>query len=435
VLTALRSGDADVSVGAERLGGQALTGAVGAMCARLDGLERVAVVAASTLETIVAVAAACVAGVCAVPLNPAAGEAELRHVLDDARPDLVLSPADVDLTARASLPDTAVDPESAALVVYTSGTTGPPKGALLSHRAVAATLDGLATAWGWNAGDVLVHALPMFHVHGLVLGALGPLRHGSRLVVTPRFAAVDGASVYFAVPTMWSRSAESDLGAMRGARLLVSGSAALPVPVFDRVRQHTGHALVERYGLTESLIVTAATLDDDRAPGRVGRPLTGAGLRIGDVDGSGMGEVQLTGRTLFSGYLNRADATAAAMTADGWLRSGDLGSYDETSGLRLFGRIATDLIKTGGFKVGAGEVEDVLLAHPAVSEVADTGEPDDDLGERIVAWVVASVPVTPAELTDHVARTLAPHKRPRDVRFRDELPRTPLGKVQKKRLA
>jgi acyl-CoA synthetase (AMP-forming)/AMP-acid ligase II len=144
--------------------------------------------------------------------------------------------------------------------------------------------------------------------------------------------------------------------------------------------------------------------------------------------------VELAGPTLFSGYLNRPDATAAAMTSDGWLRSGDLGAYDDEHGLRLFGRLATDLIKTGGFKVGAGEIEDALLAHPAVAEVAVTGEPDDDLGERIVAWVVVRESVDAESLIDHVAQSLAPHKRPRDVRFVDALPRNPMGKVQKKLL-
>jgi len=292
----------------------------------------------------------------------------------------------------------------------------------------------LAAAWEWTAEDVLVHGLPLFHVHGLVLGTLGPLRHGARLVVTPQFAPVESASVYFAVPTMWSRLDDASLVSMSTARLLVSGSAALPAPVFERVRSSTGHALVERYGLTESLIVTAARPDDVRTPGRVGHPLPDVGLRIANADEAGMGEVELSGPTLFSGYLNRPDATAAALTDDGWLRSGDLGAWDDTAGLQLFGRLATDLIKTGGFKVGAGEVEDALLAHPSVAEAAVTGEADDDLGERIVAWVVVRNDVDADTLTTHVAQRLAPHKRPRDVRFVESLPRNDLGKVQKKRL-
>jgi acyl-CoA synthetase (AMP-forming)/AMP-acid ligase II len=368
-------------------------------------------------------------------MNPAAGAAERAHVLADARPSLVLTDADVDLDVRAPLPTTEDDGARPALVVYTSGTTGRPKGSMLPRRAIAACLDGLATAWSWCERDVLAHALPLFHVHGLVLGTLGPLRLGSRLVRTASFGAVPEASMYFAVPTMWGRLDDSALSEMRTARLLVSGSAALPARVFDRAREHSGQLLVERYGLTESLIVTAASpLDADRRPGQVGRPITGVGLRIADADESGLGEVQLTGPTLFDGYLNRPDATTAAFTADGWFRTGDLGRYDGERGLRLLGRLATDLVKTGGFKVGAGEVEDALLSHPSVAEVAVTGEPDDDLGERIVAWVVCAEPVAADALVHHVATTLAPHKRPREVRFLDALPRNAMGKVQKSAL-
>lgn len=434
MLDALERGTADVTVDRVRLRGEDLAGAIGAVASRVAGLRRVGVIADRSLQSVVAVAGVVMAGGCAVPINPSSGADERKHVVTDAAPDLVLSADDVDLDARAALPTSPPDDESPALVVYTSGTTGAPKGAVVSRRAIAACLDGLASVWDQSADDVLVHALPLFHVHGLVLGTLGPLRHGARLAVVPRLEPVAGASVYFAVPTMWSRLHDTDLATMSTARLLVSGSAALPAPVFDRVRDVTGHALVERYGLTESLIVTAARPGNERACGRVGHPLPGVGLRIAGADESGMGEVQLSGPTLFSGYLHRPEATQAALTDDGWLRSGDLGAWDDSSGLQLFGRMATDLIKTGGFKVGAGEIEDALLAHPAVAEAAVVGEPDDDLGERIVAWVVTRDHVDAETLTAHVAHSLAPHKRPRDVRFIDALPRNALGKVQKAQL-
>jgi fatty acid CoA ligase FadD36/malonyl-CoA/methylmalonyl-CoA synthetase len=434
VLTALHDGRADVSVGGLRLQGDELSRAVGAVAGEVSGARRVAVVMTPGIEAAVLVAGALAAGCCVVPVNPAAGPVERGHVLADAKPDLVLDASVVDLGRSGDLPAAPAVDSSPALVVYTSGTTGAPKGAVLSRRAVVACLDGLSDRWQLSPADVLAHALPLFHVHGLVLGTLGPLRAGMRLVVTERLGPVSGASVYYAVPTAWGRLADGELRGLRDARLLVSGSAPLPAPVYDQVRQRTGQPLVERYGLTESLIVTAATAES-AAPGQVGQPLDGVAVRIAGADDDGMGEVQLRGPTLFDGYLGRPEATSRAWTADGWFRTGDLGRYDATTGLRLLGRIATDLIKTGGFKVGAGEVEDALLTHPAVGEAAVVGVPDDDLGERIVAYGVCADPADAGVLIDHVARQLTPHKRPREIRFVDTLPRNAMGKIVKSRLS
>jgi malonyl-CoA/methylmalonyl-CoA synthetase len=202
--------------------------------------------------------------------------------------------------------------------------------------------------------------------------------------------------------------------------------------------------VVERYGLTETLIVTAARHDGPRTPGVVGPPLPGISLRLVDEQRRPLapapdvlGEVAVRGPTVFSGYLNRPDATAAAMDAEGFLYSGDLATLTAAGEVRIVGRRATDLIKTGGYKVGAGEVEAALLEHPAVREAAVIGVPDDDLGERIVAFVVAydGLQPRPEELAEHVARELAPHKRPRAVRLVASLPRNAMGKVLKKELA
>ncbi|MFI0989774.1 acyl-CoA synthetase [Streptomyces exfoliatus] len=459
--------------GTDTLTYEELARAAGALAARIGGAGRVAVRATPTAHTAVAVVAALMAGVPAVPLNPRTGERELAHILGDSEPTVVLAgpgdelPAglaglpriDVALTGPAGpLPVEPADPESPALIVYTSGTTGPPKGVVLSRRAIGASLDALADAWSWTADDVLVHALPLFHVHGLILGILGPLRRGGEVRHLGAFSAegvarelgAGGGTMLFGVPTMYHRLADALaddpalVAAMAGARLLVSGSAALPVHDHERITAATGRTVVERYGMTETLMNTSVRPGAGPRPGTVGHPLAGVDLRLVDEDGSVLkeldgetvGEVQVRGPNLFSGYLNRPEATAEAFDGD-WFRTGDMAVGEADGAVRLVGRKATDLIKSGGYKIGAGEIENALLDHPGIREVAVTGEPDPDLGERIVAWVVpadASAPPAAAELADHVARLLAPHKRPRTVRYLDALPRNDMGKVLKKAL-
>jgi malonyl-CoA/methylmalonyl-CoA synthetase len=351
-------------------------------------------------------------------------------------------------------PSREPDAEATALVLYTSGTTGPPKGAAIPRRAIASNLDALADAWAWGATDRLVHALPLFHVHGLVLGVLGPLRLGCELHHMGRFstaalgdAFARGGTLMFGVPTMYHRLAEDAesqpalADGLRRARLLVSGSAPLPAVDHARIERATGQRVAERYGLTETLINTAVRADDPRTHGGVGRPLAGIEIRLLDddaqplagVDPEAIGEVAIRGPNVFRGYLNRPDATAAALR-EGWFYTGDLATRAPDGSLRIVGRRATDLIKSAGYKIGAGEIEAALLEHPAVAEAAVTGEPDDDLGERVVAWVVPGEDVGERDLIDHVARLLAPHKRPREVRFLNELPRNAMGKVRKAEL-
>jgi fatty acid CoA ligase FadD36 len=217
----------------------------------------------------------------------------------------------------------------------------------------------------------------------------------------------------------------------------VSGSAALPAPAFAALRALSGHEPVERYGMTETLITVSARAGGPRRPGHVGTALPGVATRVVDADGAPLphdgrciGELQVRGATLFSGYLHRADATAAAYAPDGWFRTGDAASVDPAGVHRIIGRLATDLIKCGGFRIGAGEVEDALLAHPAVREAAVVGAPHSDLGEEVVAYVVADG-VTETGLAGFVADQLSAHKRPRRVVFVDSLPRNPMGKIQK----
>jgi len=458
-----------------RFGDDALThaelaGRARAVAARLGGAARVAVWATPTMETCVAVVGGLLAGAAVVPVNPKIGERDLGHILTDSAPDLVLAGPggelpgplaalpriDVDVAASASgKPRPEPGPETPAFIVYTSGTTGPPKGVVLPRRAVASNLDALADAWAWTGADVVVHGLPLFHVHGLIVGVLGSLRRGGAVHHLGRFSSAavgrelaGAATMMFGVPTMYHRLAadcEADpelANAVRQARLLVSGSAALPVSDHERISRATGQRVVERYGMSETLMNCSVRADGDRRPGTVGLPLDGVEVRLVDdagapiegFDAETVGEIEVRGPNLFTEYLNRPDATAQAMH-DGWFRTGDMAVREPDGYVRIVGRRATDLIKSGGYKIGAGEIENALLEHPGVAEAAVTSEPDDDLGERIVAWVVpAGEPPSAQQLADHVARLLAPHKRPRVVHFLDALPRNDMGKVTKRAL-
>ncbi|MEW2584991.1 acyl-CoA synthetase [Streptomyces virginiae] len=441
-LTGVHGDRADaVTVAGRTASYEELLGAARQVAADLveSGIPAFAVTATASLETVAAVVGALLAGVPCVPLPPDAGPAERGHILRDSG----ARPLDVDFARRSDktpAPAVVRTPEDPALILYTSGTTGAPKGVVLSSAAITADLDALAEAWQWNAGDTLVHGLPLFHVHGLVLGVLGALRTGSRLVhtgrPTPEAYAAAGGSLYFGVPTVWSRIAREPqaAAALSGARLLVSGSAALPAPVFRDIERASGHRIVERYGMTETLITVSGRAGGDLHPGTVGTPLPGIATRVAAEDGAEIGELQLTGPTLFSGYLGRPEATAAAYTEDGWFRTGDIAAVDEKDGVhRIVGRASTDMIKSGGYRIGAGEIENALLDHPRVREAAVVGVPDADLGQRIVAFVVAEG-VTGAELTDFVAAHLSVHKRPREVRFVEAIPRNAMGKPQKRLL-
>jgi fatty acid CoA ligase FadD36 len=436
-----------------------LVGAATSVAERVAGADRVAVLAKPTAATVLAITGCLIAGVPFVPVPSDVGAAERRHMLTDSGVQAWLGPEPdepeglshipVRLHARSWHRYPEPSPDAPAMVIYTSGTTGAPKGVQLSRRAIAADLDALAEAWQWTADDVLVHGLPLFHVHGLVLGLLGSLRVGNRFVHTGRPTAAGyaqacveaGGTLFFGVPTVWSRVVgdESAARALRGARLLVSGSAALPVPVFDGLAELTGHEPIERYGASESLITISTRADGERRAGWVGLPVAGVQTRLlddNDVpvphDGETVGRLQVRGPMMFDGYLNRPEATAEAFDADGWYRTGDVAVIDGGGMHRIVGRESVDLIKSGGYRIGAGEIETSLLGHPGVQEAAVVGLPDEDLGQRIVAFVVGSA--QPDELIEFVAQQLSVHKRPREVRIVAGLPRNAMGKVLKKQL-
>ncbi|MFD0687010.1 acyl-CoA synthetase [Actinomadura fibrosa] len=454
-----------VRIAGRELARDELLGRASAVAAEIAGADAVAVHATASLETVAAVLGGIVAGVPVVPVPPDSGPDERAHILGDSGAGLLLAargaaeslgdggpplvPVD-DLPGGASASPAEPRPGATAMILYTSGTTGAPKGVLISRDAIAAGLDALAEAWEWTPDDVLVHGLPLFHVHGLILGVLGPLRVGSPLVHTGRprpelYAAAardDGGSLFFGVPTVWSRTAAdpSAAEALRRARLLVSGSAPLPVPVFERLAALTGHRPVERYGMTETLITVSARAAGDRRPGYVGTPLPGVETRLVAEDGTPVpadgetpGELHVRAPMLFQGYLNRPEATAKAFAEDGWFRTGDIAAVGPDGWHRIVGRASTDLIKSGGYRIGAGEVENALLAHPGVREAAVVGTPHEDLGEQVTAFVVADG-VAERQLIDFVAERLSAHKRPRTVHLVESLPRNAMGKVVKTRL-
>ncbi|MGD1170516.1 acyl-CoA synthetase [Mycobacterium seoulense] len=438
-----------------------LVGAATSVAERVAGAERVAILATPTAATVLAVTGCLIASVPFVPVPADVGAAERRHMLTDSGVRAWLGPVPdeseglphipVRLHARSWHRYPEPSPDTTAMIIYTSGTTGLPKGVVLSRRAIAADLDALAQAWQWTADDVLVHGLPLFHVHGLVLGLLGSLRVGNRFVHTGRptpagyaqACADAGGTLYFGVPTVWSRvvADEAAARALRPARLLVSGSAPLPVPVFERLAHLTGHEPVERYGASESLITLSTRADGERRAGWVGLPLTGVETRLLDDtgaevphDGETVGRLEVRGPTMFDGYLNRPEATAEAFDAGGWYRTGDVAVIDGGGMHRIVGRESVDLIKSGGYRIGAGEIETALLGHPGVREAAVVGMPDPDLGQRIVAFVVGAADLKADDLIDQVAQELSVHKRPREVRLVDALPRNAMGKVLKKQL-
>jgi malonyl-CoA/methylmalonyl-CoA synthetase len=424
--------------------------------------DRVLVSAATSMELVVAYLGALRMGLVVVPANTAYREREVAHIVGDARPraavvddpargewarraaggDLLVAGPDVDLPDGDPPPLDAAAPGEAALLCYTSGTTGAPKGAVLTHGNLLASAEALRLAWRWGPEDRLVLALPLFHIHGLGVGLHGTLLAGASAVLLPRFevdAVLDAArdhraSLFFGVPTMYARLAGSPRAAELGRlRLCVSGSAPLPPAVFRRLAERAGQRVLERYGMTETLMNVSNPYDGERRPGTVGLPLPGVELRLAGGD---EGEVLLRGPNVFGGYWDDPAATAAAFDPGGWFRTGDLGSFDERGYLRIEGR-SKELIITGGYNVHPREVEELLAEHPGVAEAAVVGVPSEEWGEQVAAFVVPAdpaAPPAPEELLAFAADRLAGFKRPRVLHYVDALPRNALGKVLKHEL-
>src|SRR5256884_1919914 len=330
----------------------------------------------------------------------------------------------------------SLGPESPALLLYTSGTTGRPKGALLDHGNLLAQARGVVEAWRWTAADRLVLALPLFHVHGLAIALNGSLVAGGCAALVPfspetvvRELQARG-TMFFRVPAMYQRLSdylEKNPADLRHVRLFVAGSAPLPAALFARCERILGQPVLERYGITEGGIVVSNPFDGPRQPGRVGYPLPGVEVGLGDQD-----EGPLEGGQVFKGYWHNAAPTADAF-ADGWFRTSDIGEIAGDGTLAIRGRFK-ELIISGGYNVYPREVEMVLEQHPAVAEVAVAGLPSDRWGEEVTAFVVARAPVEAQELIAYTRERLSTYKCPRVVRFIDAIPRNAMGKVNRSQL-
>ncbi|WP_420635423.1 acyl-CoA synthetase [Candidatus Palauibacter sp.] len=458
----------------------------------LDG-ARVGFLMAPGFEYVVTQWAIWRAGGIAVPLCPDHPGRELEYVIDDADCSALIGagetgrriegPAwergipfhDVADTNGGSLalgpPDSAplprITPERPAMILYTSGTTGRPKGVVTTHGQIEAHITSLVGAWQWERNDRILHVLPLHHTHGIVNALCCPLYAGATVEFSGSFDPVATwdrlasreVSVFMAVPTIyakllhawdearprtrtkWSRGA----GALR---LMVSGSAALPVRVFERWEEITGHRLLERYGMTEIGMGLSNPYDGERRPGSVGQPLPGVGLRlvrpatarvlaegVEAFEPGASGEIQVRGPMVFSEYWRRPRETEAAFV-DGWFRTGDEAVLEDGY-YRILGRRSVDILKSGGYKISAVEIEELLRSHPAVRDCAVVGLPDEDWGERVAAAVVPEPDASPppdaieALLEPWVRERLARYKVPRAWRCVEDLPRNAMGKVQK----
>ncbi|TND02859.1 MAG: AMP-dependent synthetase and ligase [Bacteroidetes bacterium] len=437
--------------------------------------QRIALLAPPGLPYVAGMTGIWQSGAACVPLCPAHPAAELEHVIRDSEVSVVLVQENMSallphsVSAMVSeLPEgrtepgnAAPEPESDAMILYTSGTTGKPKGAVHTHRSIRAQIDCLLQAWAWTAQDRILHFLPLHHTHGIVNKLFCSLAAGARCDMLPSFDAAEtwnrletgDYTIFMAVPTIYakliSKWEEADdatkkrwSSACGKLRLVVSGSAALPVPVLEKWKMISGHILLERYGMTEIGMALSNPLRGERRPGFVGLPLPTVRVRVvdeqdRDITAEGCaGELQVAGPAVFRAYWSNPAATEKSFTAGengvSWFRTGDMVCI-EKGYFKIAGRLGTDIIKTGGYKVSAIEIEDVLLKHAAIAECAVIGLPDETWGERVTAVIVTKKDrsVTLDELKNFAKQELAPYKIPTLLKSVETLPRNAMGKTMK----
>jgi malonyl-CoA/methylmalonyl-CoA synthetase len=435
--------------------------------------DRVAVQVEKSPEAILLYLACLRLGAAFVPINSANTSAELEYFLTDAEPRVVIvDPARrqgveamarlagvshveslgeqgdgslIDLVRRTQVGDLPAIPPANTLgaIVYTSGTTGRSKGAMLTRANLASNASVLAHAWRFTANDVLLHVLPLYHIHGLFVGINTLLVAGAGLLFMPKFDAAQAvrqmneATVFMGVPTHYTRLLQQpalNRSSTERLRLFVSGSAPLLAETHEEFSRRTGHAILERYGMTETLINTSNPYEGARVPGAVGPPLAGTAIRI-VAEASEVGAIEVKGPNVFAGYWRAEEKTRAEFTPDGWFKTGDLGRFDANGYLYIVGR-AKDLVISGGFNVYPKEVESELDQLEGVLESAVFGVPHPDFGEGVTAVVVieAGAVLEESALIAAVQLRLARYKVPKRVLTLSELPRNAMGKVQKNEL-
>lgn len=415
------------------------------------------------------------AGGVAVPLSLSAAEPELEYTLRNSRPRTVLAlrsnmnqvkslcerldlrlliVEEIGQTERGDLPN--IDTNRRAMILYTSGTTSQPKGVVTTHANVQAQIETLVTAWRWQSGDCIPLFLPLHHVHGIINVMSCALWSGATIEPFPHFdindvldrVAAGAYTVFMAVPTIYVKliqkleSLSSDdrsrfLNGFAQMRLMISGSAALPASVHEQWTSLTGQKLLERYGMTEIGMALSNPYDGERRPGSVGQPLPGVDLRLKSEQGELVttegesGEIQVRGKSVFLEYYERPDATAESFE-DGWFQTGDIAVY-EAGYYRIMGRQSVDIIKSGGYKLSALEIEAVLLQHPAISECAVVGVPDDTWGESVAAAVVSidGEALSLESLQTWCDGQMSHYKIPKKLLIVEQLPRNAMGKLTK----
>ena len=443
--------------------------------------SRVAVQVEKSVEAVMLYLGTLRAGMVFLPLNTAYRENEVGYFLRDAEPAVVVcSPENlpwIEPLARqagcavvktlgergdgslieaatpcaAQFKTVAVRPDELAAILYTSGTTGRSKGAMLSHRNLSSNAKTLKAYWHWQRGDVLLHALPIFHVHGLFVALHGALMNGSKCIWLSKFDAdalvkhLPRATVMMGVPTFYVRlaaDARVNKSLVRNMRLFISGSAPLLAETFESFRANTGHTILERYGMSETVMLTSNPYRGARKAGTVGLPLPGVRVRLVNGQGqriaqktgieSDIGGVQVRGPNVFSGYWRMPEKTKEEFTADGWFKTGDMGRWDADGYLNLVGR-SKDLIITGGYNVYPKEIEMLIDDMPGVEETAVIGIPHPDFGEAVTAVVVpkSGAALDPAAMLAAIKSKIANFKVPKAIHVVEALPRNAMGKVQK----